>query len=117
KPLPAPDRSRLWLYHKPRGLVTTNRDPEGRPTIFERLPPDLPRVVSVGRLDINTEGLLLLTNAGGLARVLALPAAGWLRRYRARAHGTVTAADLAGLAGGVTVAGVRYGPVEATLDR
>ena len=85
--LGAPERTRLFLFHKPRGLVTTARDPERRPTIFDALPPDLPRVVAIGRLDINTEGLLLLTNDGGLARVLELPATGWLRRYRVRAHG------------------------------
>ena len=83
------ERTRLFLFHKPRGLVTTARDPEGRPTIFDSLPEDLPRVVAVGRLDINTEGLILLTNDGGLARVLELPATGWLRRYRVRAHGAI----------------------------
>ena len=88
-PLRGIERTRLWLYHKPAGLVTTHRDPEGRSTVFERLPADLPRVLSVGRLDINTEGLLLLTNDGGLARVLELPTTGWLRRYRVRAHGKV----------------------------
>jgi 23S rRNA pseudouridine2605 synthase len=116
-PLPTREPTRLWLYHKPRGLVTTNSDPEGRPTVFERLPEDLPRVMTIGRLDINTEGLLLLTNDGGLARVLELPATGWLRRYRARAHGEVTQADLDKLKDGVAVDGVLYGPVEATLDR
>ena len=85
KPLPPIERTRMWLYHKPRGLVTTNHDPEGRATVFDALPEDLPRVLSVGRLDINTEGLLLLTNDGGLARMLELPATGWLRRYRVRA--------------------------------
>ncbi|MCC6983052.1 MAG: rRNA pseudouridine synthase [Bauldia sp.] len=117
KPLPERERTRLWLYHKPKGLVTTARDPEGRPTVFAALPPELPRVVAVGRLDINTEGLLLLTNDGGLARVLELPATGWLRRYRVRVHGTVTPADLAKLGEGTTVDGVHYGPVEAALER
>jgi 23S rRNA pseudouridine2605 synthase len=117
KPLPATERTRLWLYHKPAGLVTTNRDPQGRPTVFERLPPELPRVMTVGRLDINTEGLLLLTNDGGLARVLELPATGWLRRYRVRAHGRVRQEDLDRLREGVAVDGVLYGPIEATVDR
>jgi 23S rRNA pseudouridine2605 synthase len=117
KPLPARERTRLWLYHKPKGLVTTARDPEGRPTVFASLPPELPRVVTVGRLDINTEGLLLLTNDGGLARILELPATGWLRRYRVRVHGTVTQADLAKLGEGTTVDGIHYGPVEALLER
>jgi 23S rRNA pseudouridine2605 synthase len=111
-----PGRTRLWRYHKPDGLMTTHRDPEGRPTVFERLPPGLPRVVSVGRLDLNSEGLLLLTNDGGLARRLELPATGWLRRYRVRVHGTVAPADLAALARGVTVEGIKYGPIEAGLD-
>jgi len=112
----APERTRLWRYHKPAGLVTTHRDPQGRPTVFERLPPELPRVVSVGRLDLNSEGLLLLTNDGGLARRLELPSTGWLRRYRARVHGAVDERALAALTGGVTVEGVRYGPIEAGLD-
>jgi len=111
-----PGRTRLWRYHKPDGLMTTHRDPEGRPTVFERLPPGLPRVVSVGRLDLNSEGLLLLTNDGGLARWLELPATGWLRRYRVRVHGTVAPHDLAALAKGVTVEGIKYGPIEAGLD-
>jgi 23S rRNA pseudouridine2605 synthase len=111
-----PDRTRLWRYHKPDGLVTTHRDPEGRPTVFEQLPPELPRVVSVGRLDLTSEGLLLLTNDGGLARTLELPATGWLRRYRVRAHGQVDERALAGLGEGVTIEGVRYGPIEAGLD-
>ncbi|WP_306886614.1 pseudouridine synthase [Amorphus orientalis] len=115
--LPTKERTRLWLYHKPRGLVTTTRDPEGRPTVFERLPTDLPRVISVGRLDINTEGLLLLTNDGGLARVLELPATGWLRKYRVRAHGQVTQADLDKLKDGIAVDGILYGAIEATLDQ
>ncbi|KXF78601.1 hypothetical protein ATN84_02065 [Paramesorhizobium deserti] len=117
KPLRPTERTRLWLYHKPAGLVTTNRDPEGRPTVFEALPEDLPRVLSVGRLDINTEGLLLLTNDGGLARILELPSTGWLRRYRVRAHGKVTQAQLDGLKNGIAVDGVFYGAVEAELER
>ncbi len=117
KPLPARERTRLFLYYKPAGLVTTTADPAGRPTIFAALPKPLPRLVSVGRLDINTEGLLLLTNDGGLARVLELPATGWLRRYRVRAHGHVDQAALDKLRTGITVAGVSYGPIEATLDR
>jgi 23S rRNA pseudouridine2605 synthase len=117
KPLPDAEPVRLWRYHKPRGLVTTHRDPEGRPTVFEKLPPELPRVVSIGRLDLNTEGLLLLTNDGALARHLELPATGWLRRYRVRAHGKVDQAALDKLKNGVEIEGVRYGPVEATVDR
>lgn len=117
RPLPKRDRTRLWLFHKPRGLVTTTRDPEGRPTVFDVLPADLPRVMTVGRLDINTEGLLLLTNDGGLARVLELPATGWLRRYRVRAHGDIDQARLDALRDGIAVDGVLYGAIEATLDR
>ncbi|HLN10658.1 MAG TPA: pseudouridine synthase [Xanthobacteraceae bacterium] len=117
KPLPPRERTRLFLYHKPRGLVTTSADPEGRPTIFGGLRKNLPRLIAVGRLDLNTEGLLLLTNDGGLARVLELPETGWLRRYRVRAHGKVTQAALDGLREGIEVDGVRYGPIEATLDR
>jgi len=115
--LGAPERTRLFLFHKPRGLVTTARDPEGRPTIFDALPPDLPRVVAIGRLDINTEGLLLLTNDGGLARVLELPATGWLRRYRVRAHGTLDQAKLDSLSSGISLDGVDYAAIEAKLDR
>jgi 23S rRNA pseudouridine2605 synthase len=111
------ERTRLFLYHKPRGLVTTHSDPQGRPTIFGGLPRHLPRLISIGRLDLNTEGLLLLTNDGGLARVLELPATGWLRRYRVRALGRVTPEALAALRTGVTIDGVRYGPIEAGLDR
>ena len=116
-PLPQRERTRLFLYYKPRGLVTTNSDPEGRPTIFAALPKTLPRLISVGRLDLNTEGLLLLTNDGGLARVLELPETGWLRRYRVRAHGRIAQAELDKLRGGVEIDGVRYGAIEATLDR
>ncbi|CAA2107105.1 Ribosomal large subunit pseudouridine synthase B [Methylobacterium bullatum] len=117
EPLPARERTRLWIYHKPRGLVTTARDPEGRQTVFEALPEDLPRVVAIGRLDINTEGLLLLTNDGGLAKVIAHPDTGWLRRYRVRAHGDTTQAELDKLRKGVTIDGMDYGPVDAVLDR
>src|SRR5580698_3017735 len=117
KPLAAPERTRLFLFHKPRGLVTTARDPEGRATIFEALPADLPRVVAVGRLDINTEGLLLLTNDGGLARVLELPATGWLRRYRVRAHGEITQAQLDALRDGITIEGIDYLGIEAKFER
>jgi 23S rRNA pseudouridine2605 synthase len=117
EPLKAHERTRLFLFHKPRGLVTTARDPEGRPTIFDALPEDLPRVVAVGRLDINTEGLLLLTNDGGLARVLELPATGWLRRYRVRAHGAIDQEALDGLREGVTLDGVHYAGIEARLER
>ncbi|HZG27275.1 MAG TPA: pseudouridine synthase [Ensifer sp.] len=112
-----PERTRLWLYHKPAGLVTTNADPEGRPTVFDNLPEGLPRVMSIGRLDINTEGLLLLTNDGGLARVLELPSTGWLRRYRVRAHGSVDQAKLDQLKDGIAVDGVLYGGIDAILDR
>src|SRR6516225_8624226 len=117
EPLPARERTRLFLYHKPRGLMTTHVDPQGRPTIFQNLPPNLPRLISVGRLDFNTEGLLLLTNDGALARMLELPATGWLRRYRVRAHGSITQDRLDGLRRGVTIDGNRYGPIEAVLDR
>jgi len=111
-----PDRARLWRYHKPEGLVTTHRDPQGRPTVFDKLPPSLPRVVSVGRLDLSSEGLLLLTNDGALARRLELPANGWIRRYRVRVYGAIDNKALGGLVRGVTVEGVRYGPIEAMLD-
>jgi 23S rRNA pseudouridine2605 synthase len=116
KPIPAAEPARLWRYHKPDGLVTTNRDPQGRPTVFERLPPDLPRVVSVGRLDLTSEGLLLLTNDGGLARELELPSRGWQRKYRVRVHGLVDPARLEALGKGPEIEGVQYGPIHATLD-
>jgi 23S rRNA pseudouridine2605 synthase len=111
------ERTRLWLFNKPKGLVTTNRDPQGRPTVFSALPADMPRVVTIGRLDINTEGLLLLTNDGGLARVLELPSTGWLRRYRVRVHGAVDERALARLREGVAVGRVVYGAIEAAVDR
>ena len=114
--LPVAEPARLWRYHKPKGLVTTHADPEGRPTVFDHLPSHMPRVISIGRLDFNTEGLLLLTNDGELARHLELPATGWLRRYRVRAHGMVNQAKLDTLKDGVEIEGVRYGPVDATLD-
>jgi 23S rRNA pseudouridine2605 synthase len=116
-PIPAIERTRLFLFHKPAGVVTTNRDPDGRQTVFDVLPAGLPRLMTIGRLDINTEGLLLLTNDGGLARVLELPSTGWLRRYRVRVHGEVDEAALAGLKDGIAVNGVFYGAVEAALDR
>jgi 23S rRNA pseudouridine2605 synthase len=117
KPLPMRERTRLFLFNKPRGLLTTRNDPQGRPTIFDGLSKDLPRLISIGRLDLNTEGLLLLTNDGKLARVLELPETGWLRRYRVRAHGRVTQQQLDSLRDGVEVEGVRYGAIEAVLDR
>ncbi len=116
KQVAAPERTRLFRYHKPDGLVTTHRDPQGRPTVFEKLPPGLPRLVSVGRLDLTSEGLLLLTNDGELARKLELPSNGWLRRYRVRVHGRIDEAALAALIRGITVEGVKYGPIEAGLD-
>ena len=142
--VPEPEKARVWRYHKPAGLVTTHRDPQGRTTVFERLPADLPRVISVGRLDLNSEGLLLLTNDGDLARSLELPAAGWIRRYRVRVHGvidpeslvplelpaagwvrryrvrvhgTIDPETLVPLERGITIDGVKYGPIKAVLDR
>jgi 23S rRNA pseudouridine2605 synthase len=111
-----PQRTRLFRYHKREGLMTTHRDPQGRPTVFDTLPKGLPRLISVGRLDLNSEGLLLLTNDGALARQLELPATGWIRRYRVRVFGSPTPQMLASLANGLTVEGVRYGPIEAGLD-
>ena len=116
EPIPAIERPRLWRYHKPRGRITSNRDMRGRTTIFEDLPPEMPRVVTVGRLDVESEGLLLLTNDGELARLLELPSTSWVRRYRVRVHGRPQAARLETLERGVVIAGVRYGPVEAKLD-
>ena len=116
KPVAAPQATRLWRYHKPAGLLCTNKDPEGRDTIFDRLPKHLPRVMTVGRLDFDSEGLLLLTNDGGLARQLELPETGWLRRYRVRMFGTPGEKEIAALKKGVVVEGRRYGSIEATVD-
>jgi 23S rRNA pseudouridine2605 synthase len=112
-----PEPARLFRYHKPVGLVTTHKDPAGRPTVFKALPDGLPRLISVGRLDINSEGLLLLTNDGFLARALEMPSTGIVRRYRARAHGRTTQEKLDTLQNGITVEGVKYGPIEAKLDK
>ena len=117
KPIPEAEPTRLWRFHKPVGVLTTTRDPQGRPTVFDRLPKNMPRVVTIGRLDFNSEGLLLLTNDGELARRLELPATGWARRYRVRVMGQVNPARLAGLARGAEIGGVRYGPIRAQLDR
>lgn len=115
--LPALEPPRLFRYHKPAGVLTTARDPGERATIYDRLPEGLPRLMPVGRLDVGSEGLLLLTNDGGLKRYLELPATGWLRRYRARVHGTVDPKALAALAKGITIEGVTYGPIDAQLER
>ena len=112
-----PQGPRLWRYHKPSGLVTTHKDPQGRPTVFEALQGRLPRVISVGRLDLTTEGLLLLTNSGDLSRRLELPSTGWTRRYRVRAHGRVNQRALDNLKDGIEIDGVQYGPVRANLDQ
>jgi 23S rRNA pseudouridine2605 synthase len=117
KPVAEAERPRLWLYHKPTGLVTTARDEKGRETVFDKLPPDMPRVMSVGRLDLNSEGLLLLTNDGGIKRKLELPATGWLRKYRVRVKGAPTEAMLEPLRKGLVIEGERFQGMEATLDR
>jgi 23S rRNA pseudouridine2605 synthase len=117
KPVSAAEPTRLWRYHKPTGLVTTHKDPHDRPTVFQALPKGMPRVISIGRLDLNSEGLLLLTNDGDLARALELPSAGWVRRYRARARGRTDQAKLDTLKTGITVEGVRYGPIDARIDK
>lgn len=117
QPLPGEQPTRLWRYHKPTGLLTTHEDPQARPTVFSRLPKHLPRVVSVGRLDLDSEGLLLLTTSGELAGKLESPATGWKRRYRVRVHGKPNARALEKLAKGITVDGAQYGPVEAALDQ
>ncbi len=117
KPLPEAEHPRLWRYHKPAGLVTSARDEQGRPTVFDRLPPELPRVMSVGRLDLNSEGLLLLTNDGELKRRLELPSTGWMRKYRVRVHGNPTEEMLAPLTRGITVDGERFQPMSISVDR
>jgi len=117
KPIAEPERTRVWRYNKPPGLMTTHKDPEGRSTVFEKLPDDMPRVISVGRLDYASEGLLLLTNDGELARRLEMPANSWVRRYRVRVHGEVDPERLAALENGITIDGVRYGSIKALLDR
>lgn len=117
KPIPRVETPRLWRYYKPRGLIVSHRDEQGRDSIFDTLPDDMPRVVSVGRLDLDSEGLILLTNNGALARHLELPATGWSRKYRVRVHGRVDPSLLAGLADGVTIEGVRYQGIKAELDR
>lgn len=114
--LPIREATRLWLYHKPAGLVTTHKDERDRPTVFDNLPAGMPRVISVGRLDLNSEGLLLLTNNGELSRELELPKNAWSRRYRVRVHGRIDAKQLASLQNGVTVEGVAYGKVSAVVD-
>ncbi|WP_082714915.1 pseudouridine synthase [Falsirhodobacter sp. alg1] len=117
KPINAPEPARLWLYYKPEGLVTSNSDEKGRETVFDHLPEDMPRVMTVGRLDLNSEGLLLLTNDGGLKRKLELPSTGWLRKYRVRIKGNPTDADLEPLRQGITIDGERFQPMTVTMDR
>ncbi len=117
QPLPEAEPSRLWLFHKPQGLVTTEKDEKGRPTVFGALPAEMSRVVSVGRLDLSSEGLLLLTNDGELKRRLELPSTGWLRKYRVRVHGVPSEAALEPLRQGITVDGERFQPMEVSLDR
>ncbi len=117
KPVSEPEPSRLWLYHKPSGLVTTTRDEKGRATIFDNLPDDMPRVMSVGRLDLNSEGLLLLTNDGGIKRKLELPSTGWLRKYRVRVNGRPKDEDFAPLRRGLVIDGERFLPMDVSLDR
>ncbi len=117
KPLAGQEETKVWRYHKPAGLIVSHKDPEGRPTIFDKLPSYLPRVISVGRLDLNSEGLMLLTNNGELSRYMERPDTGWIRRYRVRVNGRVDEASLAKLEKGVTISGIRYGSVKAALDR
>jgi 23S rRNA pseudouridine2605 synthase len=117
KPIAGKEPARLWRYHKPEGLVTSHSDEKGRRTIFDSLPKGLPRVISVGRLDLNSEGLLLLTNDGELSRYLEMPATGWLRKYRVRAHGRTTQAKLDTLKDGIHIDGITYGPIEAVMEK
>lgn len=117
QPIAEKEPPRLWLYHKPAGLMTTHKDPEGRPTVFDNMPKGMPRVISVGRLDMNSEGLLLLTNDGELARQLELPSTNWARKYRARAYGRVTQEQLDTLQNGIMIDGVKTGPIEASFER
>ncbi len=117
KPLAGNEETKVWRYHKPAGLIVSHNDPEGRTTIFERMPPGMPRVISIGRLDLNSEGLMLLTNNGELARHMEKPDTGWIRRYRVRVNGRVDGAALAKLEKGVTISGIRYGAIKAELDR
>ncbi|MFY9287320.1 MAG: pseudouridine synthase [Alphaproteobacteria bacterium] len=117
KAVDAPEEPRVWRYHKPAGVITTNKDPQGRPTVFEKLPPEMPRTVSVGRLDFNTEGLLLLTNDGGIARHLELPANAWLRHYRVRVHGHPDEKKLQALSKGVTISGIKYDSIKAEIEK
>lgn len=117
KPLAEAEATRLWRYHKPAGLVTTDRDEKGRDTVFTHLPPDMPRVLSIGRLDLNSEGLLLLTNDGALKRRLELPSTGWLRKYRVRAKGGPNDTTLEPLRRGVTIDGEKFQPMTVSIDR
>ena len=117
KELRSPEPARLWLYHKPIGLVTTTRDEQGRTTIFDELPPELPRVMSVGRLDLNSEGLLLLTNDGGLKRKLELPSTGWLRKYRVRVNGRPQEKTFEPLRKGIVIEGEKFQPMQISIDR
>jgi 23S rRNA pseudouridine2605 synthase len=117
KPIAEPEATRLWLYHKPTGLVTTNSDEQGRATVFDHLPEDLPRVMTVGRLDLNSEGLLLLTNDGALKRKLELPSTGWLRKYRVRVKGAPNETTLEPLRKGIVIDRERFQPMTVSIDR